>query len=171
MASGFVVEAFINKVCYHLEGAWEVGVTELLYTHRFYEPPRFTLTVDERTWSVTNRSRLDGGTHFFTIAEEQYSGYYDVFEHVFDGVSASSKGVPEVEASRGYFDGGIIEQFRWVLQPQTRIHLPLSLARKLGFVGLTIGEDPHKAESYFMAAPYNRRGNNFRILNGRRLTH
>ena len=50
------------------------------------------------------------------------------------------------------------------------MYLPLPLARKLGFVGLTIGEDPHKAESYFMVAPYNRRGSNFRIINGRRLS-
>ena len=50
------------------------------------------------------------------------------------------------------------------------MHLPLPLARKLGFVGLTIGVDPHKSESYFMVAPYNRRGGNFRIINGRRFS-
>ena len=154
-----------------LEGAWEVGVTERLYTHTFYESPRFTLTADDRTLPVSNGAHLDGGTHFITIAEEQYPGYYDVFEHVFDAVSASFEGVPVVEAGRGYFDGGIIEQFRWVLQPQTRMHLPLPLARKLGFLGLTVGEEPHKAESYFMVAPYNRRRDrDFQILNGRRFS-
>ena len=136
-----------------LESSWEVGVTELLYTHTFYESPRFTLTADDRTLSVSNRARLDGGTHFVTIAEEQYPGYNDVFELEFDAVSAIFEGVPVVEATRGYFAGGIIEQFRWVMQPQTRMHLPLPLARKLGFVALTVGGDPHKAESYFRFSP------------------
>ena len=46
-----------------LEGAWEVGVSELLYTHTFYEPPRFTLTADDRTLSVSNGARLgDAGS-------------------------------------------------------------------------------------------------------------
>ena len=102
-----------------LEGAWEVGVTELLYTHTFYEPATFALTTDDRTWSVSNDARLDGGTHFITIAEEQCPGYYDVFEHVFEAMVASFDCVPVVEASRGP------EQFRWVLQPLTRMHLPL----------------------------------------------
>ena len=56
------------------------------------------------------------------------------------------------------------------VEPRTRINLPLPLARKLGFVGLTIGEDPHKSESYFMVAPYNRRGVSFRIVNDRRFS-
>ena len=103
-----------------MEGAWEVGVTELLYTHTFYEPPRFTLTTADRTWSVSNGARLDGGTHFITIAEEQYPGYYDLFEHVFEAMVASFEGVPVVEASRGP------EQFRWVLQPRTKMHLPFA---------------------------------------------
>ena len=76
-----------------LEGAWKVGVTELLYTHKFYEPATFALTKDDPTWSVSNDARLDGGTHF--IAEEQYPGYYDLFEHVFEVIIASL-----VEASR-----------------------------------------------------------------------
>ena len=69
-----------------------------------------------------------------------------------------------VEASRGP------EQFRWMLQPRTMIDLPLPLARKLRFVCLTIVKDPHKADSYFMVAPYNRRDSNFRIIHGRRLS-
>ena len=59
-----------------LESDWEVGVTELLYTNTFYESPRFKLTTDDRTWSVTNGARLDGGTHFTTLAEEQYPTMY-----------------------------------------------------------------------------------------------
>ena len=72
-----------------LEGAWEVGVKELLYTHTSLESPRFTLTADDRTLSVSNGARLGRTTHIITIAEEQYPGYYDVFEHVFDTTVAS----------------------------------------------------------------------------------
>ena len=100
----------------------------------------------------------------FTIAEERYPGYYDVFEHVYEAMVASFEGVPVVEASRGP------EQFRWVLRPRIRMHLPLPLARKLGFVGLTVGEDPHKSESYFVVAPYNKRDGNFWIINDRRFS-
>ena len=50
------------------------------------------------------------------------------------------------------------------------MQLPLPLARKLGFVGLTVGEDPHKSESYFVVAPYNRRDGNFPIINDRRFS-
>ena len=43
-----------------LEGEWEVGVTELLYTHTFYEPSRFALTYDlsdsDLMWEFTNRN-------------------------------------------------------------------------------------------------------------------
>ena len=86
-----------------LEGDWEVGVIELLYTNTFYVSPRFTLTTDDRTWSVTNGTRVDGGTHFITITEVQYPDYYDVFE----AMVARFEGVPVVEASRGpeQFDG------------------------------------------------------------------
>ena len=46
-----------------LEGAWEVGVTELLYTHTFYEPPRFALTYDlsdsDLMWEFTSRNVHD----------------------------------------------------------------------------------------------------------------
>ena len=72
-----------------LEGAWEVGATELLYTHTFSKPATFALTTGDRTWSISNDARLDGGTHFITIAEEQYPGYYDVFKHVFEAMVAS----------------------------------------------------------------------------------
>ena len=96
------------------------------------------------------------------IAKEQYPGYYDVFEHVYEAMVASFEGVPVVEASCEP------EQFRWVLQPRTRMHLPLPLARKLGFVGLTFGEYPHKLESYFVVASYNRRYDNFQVINDRR---
>ena len=87
-----------------------------------------------------------------------------MFEQVFEAMVVGFEGVPVVEVIR------TPEQFRWVLQPGTRMHLPLPLARKLGFVGLTIGEDPHKSESYFMVAPYSRRGGNFRVINGRRFS-
>ena len=94
MASGFVVKAFIKEL--FLEGAWEVGVSELLYTPTFYEPPRFTLTADDRTLSVSNGARLEDTTHMITIAEEQYPGYYDVFQHVFDAITASFEGFSNV---------------------------------------------------------------------------
>ena len=46
-----------------LEGAWEVDVTELLYTHTFYEPPRFALTYDlsdsDLMWKFTSRNVHD----------------------------------------------------------------------------------------------------------------
>ena len=146
-----------------LEGAWEVGVTEPLYTHTFYESPRFTLTADDRTLSVSNEARFGGTTHIITIAEEQYPGYYDVFEHVFDAMAARFEGFSNVvQMIRSP------EQFRWVLQPLTRMRLSLPLARKLGFVCLTIGQDPYKAASYFMVAPYN--GDHFRIIHGRRFS-
>ena len=83
-----------------------MGVTEPLYTHTFYEPATFALTTDDRTWSVSNDARLDGGTHFITMTEEEYPGYYDVFEHVFEAMVASFEGVPVVEASRGFDDDG-----------------------------------------------------------------
>ena len=57
-----------------------------------------------------------------------------------------------------------------MLQPLTRIRLSLPLARKLGFMGVTIGQDPYKVVSYFMAAPYNGRGDHFRIINERRFS-
>ena len=91
-------------------------MTELLYTHTFYEPCLHA----RRTIAC-----IDGGTHFITIAEELYPGYYNVFE----AMVTSFEGVPVVEAIRAS------EQFRWVLQFRTRIRLPLSLARKLEFVG------------------------------------
>ena len=148
-----------------LEGAWEVGVTELLYTHTFYESPRFTLTGNDRTLSFSNGARLGGTIHMITIAEEQYPGYYDLFEHVFDAMAASFEGFSTVvQMIRSP------EQFRWVLQPLTRIRLSLPLARKLGFVGLTIGQDPYKAANYFMVAPYNGRNDHFRVINGRRFS-
>ena len=46
----------------------------------------------------------------------------------------------------------------------TRIRLSSPLARKLGFLGLTIGQNPYKTASYFMVAPY--KGDHFRIING-----
>ena len=58
-----------------LEGAWKVGVTELFYIHTFYETVTFALTTDDHTWSVSNDTRLNGGTDFITIAEEQYPGW------------------------------------------------------------------------------------------------
>ena len=148
-----------------LEGAWEVGVTELLYTHTFYESPRFTLTADDSTLSVSNGARLGGTTHIITISEEQYLGYYDVFEYVYNAMVASFEGFSNVVQMIR-----LPEQFRWVLQPLTRMRLSLPLARKLGFVGLTIGQDPYKAASYFMVALYNGRGDHFRIINGRRFS-
>ena len=46
-----------------LEGEWEVGVTELLYTHTFYEPPKFALTYDlsdsDLMWEFTSRNVHD----------------------------------------------------------------------------------------------------------------
>ena len=46
-----------------LEGEWEVGVTELLCTHTFYEPSRFPLTYDlidsDLMWEFTNRNVHD----------------------------------------------------------------------------------------------------------------
>ena len=46
-----------------LEGEWEVGVTELLYTHTFYEPSRVALTYDlsdsDLMWKLTNRNVHD----------------------------------------------------------------------------------------------------------------
>ena len=50
------------------------------------------------------------------------------------------------------------------------MHFPLPLARKMGFVGPKIEEDPHKLESYFMVAPYNRRSGNSRIINDRKFS-
>ena len=79
-----------------LEGAWEVGVTELLYTHKFSVSATFAVTTDDRMWSVSNDARLDGGTHFITITEEQYPGYHDVFQHVYEAMVASFEGVPVV---------------------------------------------------------------------------
>ena len=158
-----ILKWIFPKNCFwkvHGKWVWRNFSTLTRFTNRQGLPSRRTIASS----LVSNGARLDGGTHFIPIAEEQCPGYYDVFEHVFDAVSASFEGVPEVEASRGP------EQFRLVLQPRTRIHLPLPLARKLGFVGLTIGEDTHKAESYFMVAPFNRRSRNFRIISGRRLS-
>ena len=74
--------------------AWEGDVTEPLSPHTFYEATRFTLTYHDRTWSVSNGAHLGGGTHFITITEGQYPGYYDVFEHVFDAMAASFEGFP-----------------------------------------------------------------------------
>ena len=46
-----------------LKGEWEVGVKELLYTHTFYEPPRFALTYDlsdsDLMWEFTSRNVHD----------------------------------------------------------------------------------------------------------------
>ena len=42
-----------------LEGEWEVGVTELLYTHTFYEPSRFALSDSDLMWEFTNRNVHD----------------------------------------------------------------------------------------------------------------
>ena len=42
-----------------LEGAWEAGVTELLYTHTFYEPSRFALSDGDLMWEFTNRNVHD----------------------------------------------------------------------------------------------------------------
>ena len=134
-------------------------------THTFYESSRFTLTADDRILSVSNGARLGGTDHIITIAEEQYPGYYDVCEHVFDAMAASFGGFSTVKRMIRS-----PEQFRWVLQPLSRIRISLPLARKLGFVGLTIGQDPYKAGSHFMVAAYNRRGCNLRIINGRRFS-
>ena len=38
-----------------LEGEWEVGVTELLYTQTFYEPSRFALSDSDLMWEFTSR--------------------------------------------------------------------------------------------------------------------
>ena len=94
----------------------------------FNEPATFALTKDDRTGSVSNDAPLDGGTHFLTIAEEQYPGYYDVFEHVFEATIASFDGVPVVEASRGP------EQSRWVLNPGQNIP-PVTLSAQTGVFG------------------------------------
>ena len=42
-----------------LEGEWEVGVTELLYTHTFCEPSRFALSDSDLMWEFTNRNVHD----------------------------------------------------------------------------------------------------------------
>ena len=104
----------------------------------------------DRTLSISNGAHLEVTIHIIKIAEEKYPGHYDVFEHVFDAMAASFEDFSTVlHMIRSP------EQFRWVLQPLTRIRLSLPLARKLGFVCLTIGQDPYKAASYFMIASYN----------------
>ena len=46
-----------------LEGEWEVGVIDLLYTHTIYEPSRFALTYDlsdsDLMWEFTNQNVRD----------------------------------------------------------------------------------------------------------------
>ena len=42
-----------------LEGEWEVGVTELLYTQTFYEPSRFALSDSDLMWEFTSRNVHD----------------------------------------------------------------------------------------------------------------
>ena len=77
-----------------------------------------------KVYTVSNGAHLGGGTHFITIAEEQYPAYYDVFQHVFNAMAASFDGFPVVVQSVR-----TPEQFRWVLQPRTRIRLSLPLDR------------------------------------------
>ena len=97
-----------------------------------------------------------GSTHSTQNASEPRSTRW------FRWCQALGRRVPVVEAIRAP------EQSRWVLQ---RGNAPsVTLSPKLGFVGLTIEEDPHKSEYYFLVGPYNRRGGNFRIINGRRFS-
>ena len=107
-----------------LECAWKVSVTELLCTYTFYESPTL---LDDRTWTVSNDARLDGSTHFIMIAEEQYPGYNDVFEHVFEAMAASlTKGTSHVQETFT----NVLEQQR---TKQTEIALKVNAKREILF--------------------------------------
>ena len=108
-------------------------MTELLYTHTFYEPATFAATMDDRTWSVSNGARLDCGTHFINIAKEQYSAYYDVFENVFEAMVANLVGI-KTGLGPGIDILYLRDRFYVTMSPGASLRFLLPIAHMFGFL-------------------------------------
>ena len=118
-----------------LEGEWEVGVTELLYTHTFYEPSRFALTYDlsdsDLMWEFTNRNVYDWiAVHFprELYGDKSYRrlvlSMMDTLKEVGDKTGVGP-GIDIVD---------LRDRFHVTMDPGASLRFSLPIAHMLGFV-------------------------------------
>ena len=137
----------------NLVGAgWEVGLSELLYTHTFFEPPPVTLGNLDRTVGI----------------EPGYNGvvYAELPLHPYKDFKSLAKALVIV-LSRYKLPSFHLppSRFRWTLPPKWRVRFPLPLARLLGFVHANV-ENPTSYEDYSVARDYTFQPQNYYINKG-----
>ena len=118
-----------------LEGEWEVGVTELLYTHTFYEPSRVALTYDlsdsDLMWEFTNRNVHDLIAVHFPRELYRDKRYRRLVLSMRDTLK-------EVRDKTGVAPGidivDLRDRFHFTMDPGNSLRFSLPIAHMLGFV-------------------------------------
>ena len=118
-----------------LEGEWEVGATELLYTHTFYELSRFALTYDLRDsdlmWEFTNRNVHDWiAVHFprELYRDKSYRRLVLSMRDTLKEVGDKTGVVPGVDIV------DLRDRFHVTMDPRASLRFSLPIAHMVGFM-------------------------------------
>ena len=109
-----------------LQGEWQVGLTEVVFSKRWYQPRKIPLSENDMVWQITTQE----GKPFVTkeLPPGPYPDYYTVFEHVIDAI-ADDLAEAQIES---VYDPAT-RNVRWNILADRTLRFPYPMARVLGF--------------------------------------